>query len=260
MKKQKPLVSVLIINYNNSKFIEECINSIKSQTYNKVEIIFFDDNSKDNSLEIIKKYKKIKIIKNKSQTKFGSLNQIIGFKKSLKLSKGEIILLLDSDDFFQKQKIEKIVNYFLKNKNRNIVFDYPIIKRNNYELPVKKKANFIKSYWGYIHPTSCISLRKKLLKNIFYKIEKNKFLNIWLDLRILIYAKYNNEYNVINNNLTYYRQHEGNVSSKFKKFNKFWWIRRNEAHEYFFQFTKKNNLKIRKNIDFYITKFINKFL
>ena len=54
---KEPLVSILIANYNNSLYIQQCINSLNSQTYKNVEIIFFDDNSKDNSIEIIEKYK-----------------------------------------------------------------------------------------------------------------------------------------------------------------------------------------------------------
>ena len=46
----------------------------------------------------------------------------------------------------------------------------------------------------------------------------NNFTNIWLDLRILIYSKYLHSYNVINENLTYYRQTDDNISSKFRKF------------------------------------------
>ena len=54
--------SIVIANYNNSNFIEECINSLNSQTYKNIEIIFFDDNSKDNSIDIIKKFTNVKII------------------------------------------------------------------------------------------------------------------------------------------------------------------------------------------------------
>ena len=53
---KKPLVSILIANYNNSLYIQQCINSLNSQTYKNLEIIFFDDNSSDNSLEIIKNF------------------------------------------------------------------------------------------------------------------------------------------------------------------------------------------------------------
>ena len=88
---KEPFVSVLIANYNNSSYIQQCINSLNSQTYKNLEIIFFDDNSSDNSLEIIKKFSNVKIIENKIQTKFASLNQLIGFKKAAALSKGELI-------------------------------------------------------------------------------------------------------------------------------------------------------------------------
>ncbi len=83
--------SVVIANYNNAKFIQDCINSLNSQTYKDIEIIFFDDNSSDNSIDIIEKFKNIKIIKNKIQTEFGSLNQMNAFKKSIELSTGDII-------------------------------------------------------------------------------------------------------------------------------------------------------------------------
>ena len=131
--------SVVIANYNNSNFIEECINSLNSQTYKNIEIIFFDDNSKDNSIDIIKKFANVKIIQNKIQTKYGSLNQMNAFKKSINLSTGDVIFLLDSDDYFKKDKIEKVVNYFLENKNRKIVFDFPIIIKENNHLIIKKK-------------------------------------------------------------------------------------------------------------------------
>ena len=83
--------SVVIANYNNAKYINDCINSIKSQTYKDIEIIFFDDNSKDNSIETIEKFKNIKIIKNNFQTNFGSLNQMNAFQKGIDSSNGDII-------------------------------------------------------------------------------------------------------------------------------------------------------------------------
>ena len=57
-------VSVIVINFNNAKYIDKCIRSILSQSYKELEIIFVDDNSSDNSLSIVRKYKnKIKIVK-----------------------------------------------------------------------------------------------------------------------------------------------------------------------------------------------------
>lgn len=65
----KPKVSVLIINHNNAKFIPKCINSIINQTYSNYEIIFFDDNSNDESLKVIKKFYKKKFFINFKQKK-----------------------------------------------------------------------------------------------------------------------------------------------------------------------------------------------
>ena len=252
--------SIVIANYNNSKYIENCINSLNSQTYNNIEIIFFDDNSKDNSVEIIKKFNNVKIIENKNQTNFGSFNQMNAFKKAIKSSTGDIIFLLDSDDWFKNEKIEKIVNIFLNDKNKEIIFDFPIIVKSNTNLYQKKMSNTFKTYWGYIHPTSCISMRKSFVNKIFDSTLNENFPNIWLDFRVLLYAKYINNYEVIEQNLTFYRQTNENVSSKFKKFTKSWWQRRKEAHDYFFNFMKKNNLAYRKNLDYYVTKAINKFI
>ena len=252
--------SIVIANYNNSNFIEECINSLNAQTYKNIEIIFFDDNSNDNSVEIITKFNHVKTIQNKTQTKYGSINQMNAFKKSVELSTGDIIFFLDSDDYFKKNKVEKIINFFLENKEKKIVFDFPIILKENEEFYIRKNKNFFNTYWGYIHPTSCISIRKEFIDEVFDGIINDEFTDIWLDLRVLLFSKFLDNYNTINENLTFYRQFEGNISSKFKKFKKTWWKRRGEAHDYFFYFMKKNNLNTKKNLDFYITKIINKFI
>jgi len=252
--------SIVIANYNNSNFIEECINSLNEQTYKNIEIIFFDDNSNDNSIEIITKFNHVKTIQNKTQTKYGSINQMNAFKKSVELSTGDIIFFLDSDDYFKKNKVEKIINFFLENKEKKIVFDFPIILKENEEFYIRKDKNFFNTYWGYIHPTSFISIRKEFITEVFDGIINDEFTDIWLDLRVLLFSKFLDNYNTINENLTFYRQFEGNISSKFKKFKKTWWKRRGEAHDYFFYFMKKNNLNTKKNLDFYITKIINKFI
>ena len=103
--------SVVIANFNNEKYIEQCIKSLKSQTYKDLEIIFFDDNSSDNSLDKIKQFSNIKVIENKKQTKYGSINQLNAFKESINHSTGELIFFLDSDDYFHEKKIETLLNF-----------------------------------------------------------------------------------------------------------------------------------------------------
>ena len=65
---QNKLASIIIVNFNNSKLLNECLNSALNQTYKYKEIIVVDDYSTDNSLKILNTYKKkIKVIKNKKR-------------------------------------------------------------------------------------------------------------------------------------------------------------------------------------------------
>ena len=78
MNKTGDLVSVILSVYNSEKTIEECLNSLLSQTYKNIEILVIDDGSKDSSLEICKSYenknKQIEVYENKNN---------IGLTKSL---------------------------------------------------------------------------------------------------------------------------------------------------------------------------------
>ena len=78
--KSSPLVSVIITNFNKSKFIIKGVKSCLDQKYKRIEIIFFDDNSSDNSLERIKEFKKknrinLKILSNKNKKNHQSLKE-----------------------------------------------------------------------------------------------------------------------------------------------------------------------------------------
>ena len=258
---KKPLVSILIANYNSSPYIQYCIDSLNSQTYKNLEIIFFDDNSSDNSLDIIKQFSNVKVIENKIQTKFGSLNQLNAFREAVKISKGDLIFLLDSDDYFNQEKIEKVVDYYNNNKKAEIVFDYPLIVENNNIYSEKKKLKFFKTYWPYIHPTSCISIKKNCFEELLKIISYKDFTDVWLDFRICLFSKYIlKDFHIINESLTFYRKTNSNVSSKFNKFSKNWWKRRLQAHQFYQKFSKDNKLDFDKNLDFFLTKLICKFL
>ena len=257
---KKPFVSILIANYNNSSYIQQCIHSLNSQTYKNLEIIFFDDNSSDNSLEIIKQFSNVKIIKNKIQTKFGSLNQLNAFRESVKISKGDLIFLLDSDDFFKKEKVEKIVDYFKNNNKAKIVFDYPLTVDHKNIYTNKINSKIIKTYWPYIHPTSCISIEKNCFLELLNTVSYQDYTDVWIDLRICLYSKYIlQDFHVFNENLTFYRKTATNISSKFRKFSKNWWKRRKQAHEFFQKFAEDNKLNFNKNLDFFVTKMICRF-
>ncbi len=249
------LVSVIIVNYNNAPLLDQSINSILNQTYKNIEIIVVDDISTDDSIKKLNKYKnKITIIKNKNKTIHGSYNQINSYYNGYLKSKGKYLFFLDSDDFFKTNKINFIINKFIKN-NFDLIFDLPIFKFKKKIIKNKfKQKKFIFSSWPRFSPQSCISLRRDCAKEIFKNVRIKKFESIWFDFRIALYyfLKYK-EITIINKHLTYYRQLDNSASKNYKLFSKNWWHRRAQAHKIVDFYCIKLNKSKKINLDKFIT-------
>ena len=254
-------VSVLIANYNNQKYIKECIDSINRQTYKNIEIIFHDDFSSDNSIKSIIQYPNIKIIKNKKRGKYGSYNQINAYNRAFKKSSGDIIFFLDSDDLFKKNKIEIVVNEFLNNKKLSTIFDLPIHMHESKKKIIKNKKKIISSFWPYIPPQSCIAIKRGDFKEMINRINFDLFPDIWMDFRMAIYLKHiKKNFFILEKNLTIYRQSPKMISSNFLFLSFNWWKRRAQAHAYVRYFFLKNKIQYKRNIDYFFSRFVNFFI
>ncbi len=99
-----PLVSVIINNYNYERFLGDAVESALYQTYPRVEVILVDDGSTDSSREVIAAYgsRIIQVLKENG-------GQASAFNAGFAASRGEICCLLDADDIFLPDKVEKIV-------------------------------------------------------------------------------------------------------------------------------------------------------
>lgn len=97
-KKHNPLVSVIIPNYNHAPFLRERIDSVINQTYPNFEIIILDDNSTDNSKEIIESYKHNPKISRIVYNEVNSGSTFRQWQKGLSLANGEWIWIAESDD------------------------------------------------------------------------------------------------------------------------------------------------------------------
>lgn len=263
-----PLVSIIITNFNKTSFILEGIKSCLKQKYKKKEIIFFDDKSTDDSLQKIQNFKKkygfkLRIISNLKKNKnTAPINQMIAIKRSLNYAKGKFIFLLDSDDFFHKNKIYEIIKVFKKNKKNKMIVDLPIYKYKTKEVKKDFKNISLKNKWPKFPPTSCMSFEAKTFKKFIKKIEFKKFPNLAIDFFAAVY------YSVILKNfyihkshLTYYRQVGDGTDSIYLKYrSKKWWLRRKEAFDFLNYLLAKNKLPSNRSLDFYITNLFNKFL
>jgi glycosyltransferase involved in cell wall biosynthesis len=107
------LVSILTPTYNHERFIAQCIDSVLAQTYSNWEQIIIDDGSTDKTGEIISKYKdeRIKYIR---QDNVGIWRLRETYNKALQLSSGTYIALLDGDDCWPSDKLQKQVSVFDK--------------------------------------------------------------------------------------------------------------------------------------------------
>jgi glycosyltransferase involved in cell wall biosynthesis len=113
-------VSVIIPNYNCEKFINQTIDSVIAQTFDNWEMIIVDDCSADNSVSIIEKYanneKCIKLIKLDKNSGVSNARNI-----GLQNAKGNYIAFLDSDDYWDKNKLQEQISFM---KDQNIPLSY----------------------------------------------------------------------------------------------------------------------------------------
>lgn len=123
MIKESPLFSILIANFNNGIYLEDCFKSILNQTYKNIEVIIVDDNSTDDSVQIIKS-----LIKNTTNIKSITFRQNdknygCGFtkRKCVELSTGSFLGFLDPDDTLEHDAVELMVNKHLSQPNVGLV-------------------------------------------------------------------------------------------------------------------------------------------
>ena len=168
-------ISIIIPVYNDQKCIENCINSVLSQSYKNMEILVCDDGSTDKTYEILKYKYSSKISLYKNTTRKG-----VVYSRNLLLEKatGDLISFLDSDDTIIYNRNEIFVNEFQKDKklilcgsNFNFFFNNILIRKS--KLPILyKKINKNKIYNSFLGSSICYRVTSKT-KNI----RQRKFFN-----------------------------------------------------------------------------------
>lgn len=109
----RPLVSVVIPAYNEGKVVGNCVESILTSNYQNFEIILVDDGSKDDTLEVMRRYEhlpQVQVIAKPNGGKASALN--LGFSRS----EGEILFFVDADGIFTPSTIEEMLKAFVSEK------------------------------------------------------------------------------------------------------------------------------------------------
>lgn len=128
-----PKVSVLLSSYNHEKFIGRTIESVLNQTFTDFELIIVDDCSTDNSMEVIDRYKDLRI-----RSFFLKPNQGMGmaFNFAVKQATGKYLARIDSDDYWRLDKLQKQFDYMEEHPETGACFSWvKIIDENENEVP-----------------------------------------------------------------------------------------------------------------------------
>lgn len=221
---EKVKVSVIVPNYNHAAFLHERISSIFNQSYQNFELIILDDCSTDNSLAIIEQFKEERAVSHVILNTKNSGSTFKQWEKGLKLAKGEFIWIAESDDFADRQFLEKAVEILNKNYSIGIfqcgcnwVDENGVILFSD-SLEIKKGVTggreFIKSdmtICNNIFNASAVVFRKNYLSlPLDSFITSFAYCGDWI-FWIKILEKSNHHY--LNENLNYFRKDPLGTSS-----------------------------------------------
>jgi glycosyltransferase involved in cell wall biosynthesis len=219
---ERPLVSILISNYNYAAFLPDAIESCLSQTYKKLEIIVCDDGSTDGSYRILDRYRSlgapIGVVYQ------GNGGQSLALNSAFQKSTGDIICLLDADDVFLRDKVQRIVSGFVAAPNAGFAVNRMLrVDRTRKYLGDLPLVSSLASGWirpflslsaphvaSGLPPCSGLSLRRSIAEAIF---PLPKRLTAYADTLIQVLAPLITPIVAIEIPLSEYRVHGGNIAA-----------------------------------------------
>lgn len=175
-------VSIITVVFNGVKTLEQTIQSVINQTYKNIEYIIIDGGSTDGTLDIIKKYEdKISFwISEKDKGLYDAMNKGISF------AKGEIIGMINSDDWYEANAVELIVQAYGKNPDKKIFHGDRFDVKEDGSRKIRKfhpsKTKFM--YYGmtYNHPSMFVKkevYQQRLYSNEMKSLSDYEFVLYW---------------------------------------------------------------------------------
>lgn len=215
-------ISVIIPSYNAEKFIKNTLDSILTQEYTNFEIIVVDDESTDNSAQIVKgyeeKYSQIKLISQKNSGAPMARN------KGLSLAEGEYILFLDSDDLLSSSSFLQVNAVIKDEKDYDLIIgDYSLINNSGEAIGIKVNNKFknIQNANDFTNLSQIDPLpgtkyfKKSFLDNydlVYSEVKVGQDLNFFLKV-----LGHNPSVKLIKSNVLKYRIHETGISRTYNE-------------------------------------------
>jgi glycosyltransferase involved in cell wall biosynthesis len=207
-------VSIVMNCYNGEKYLQEALSSIISQTYQNWELIFYDNQSTDQSKKIFESFKDRRFFYHYAEkhTKLFKARN-----KALKVTTGDLIAFLDVDDYWSETKLEKQCDKFKDNENLDFVFSkYSIVDEFSHKIKTKQKDDLNKKsieelIINYQVGLSTVMFRKNLMQRINFLFDENYNIIGDFDAFANLIEKVNFLY--MDQELSFYRWHNSNLST-----------------------------------------------
>lgn len=134
---KEPLVSVIMTNYNHDNFVGESIEAVLKQTYRNFQFIVVDDGSTDRSVEVMQSFQdeRLEVYPCKENLHISAATNY-----AMQYAKGKYVAIADSDDVWHEDKLEKQVDYLLRNPEYDACFTWvDIIDENGDNINEREK-------------------------------------------------------------------------------------------------------------------------
>ena len=153
-------VSIITPCYNSEKTIRQTIESVLNQTYKNIEYIIIDGGSTDKTVAIIKEYMplfrgRLKYVSEKDNGIYDAMN------KGIRMSRGKLIGIINSDDYYETIAVEKVVEYY-NEKKEQIIYGYMCTLDNRGKIFLNKNSH--KNLKNEMIPHSTCFVSRKVYK------------------------------------------------------------------------------------------------
>jgi len=230
-----PKISLVTPSFNQAEFIEETIRSVIMQGYPNLEYIIIDGGSTDGSIEIIKKYEE-HLAYWVSEPDQGQAHAI---NKGFRISTGDIIGWINSDDFYHPQTFNKVARFFIENKEEFIYGMTHYIDENSNVIGTFNSKPLPNNYRKYTYwrawnvPQPSVFFRKVIFdkygyldENLNYSLDYEFFLRISQSTHLYYYPEL----------LSYFRKHIKSKSGVWKNNKKFFFKENQKINKKFNKF------------------------
>jgi glycosyltransferase involved in cell wall biosynthesis len=232
-ERSRPVVSVIMANYNGADYIADAVSSVRKQTLTNFEIIIFDDASSDCSVDIVSGLAandaRLRLLRSDR-----NLGPAAARNRALDVARGEWIAIVDSDDFIHPTRLETLINFAIRDGADIVADDLIIFESTSRALP---PTTLLKRHWtkrpfwidtaSYIKCNTLYSPRPILgyLKPVFradlvasHSVRYNELLTIGEDYHfVLNLLRTGAKFRVYPQLSYFYRKHNSSISHRLNQ-------------------------------------------